>query len=93
MMKNFLNVFVKHRDNSRRPVNTGRMLKHAVFIVIIVISLIFVIVSKLPKTEEAVPETEEPIESYDKITEIEIVFDEETTTETITDKEDPTNQE
>lgn len=92
-MKNFLNVFVKHRDNSKRPVNTGRMLKHAVFIGIIVISLIFVIVSKLQKPEEIVPDVEEPIESYDKITEIEIVFDEETMSETTTDIENSANQE
>lgn len=86
-MKNILNVFTKHRDNSKVTVNIGRKIKHVVFIAIIVITAIIIIVSKLPKDEEIIPE-EEPIESYDKITEIEIVFDEETTSDTFIDVDD-----
>lgn len=86
-MKNIFSVPVKRNDKQGRPVNTGRRIKHAVFIGIIVITLIIVMVSKLPKPEETASETEEPIESYDNITEIEIVFDEETTSENITDIE------
>lgn len=87
-MRNIFNGLIKRNNNSITSVNAARRIKHAVFIGIIVITLIIVTVSKLPKTEEAVPETEDPIESYDKITEIEIVFDEETTAENITDTED-----
>lgn len=90
-MKNIFNGLIKRNNNSERPVNTGRRLKHFAFIGIIVISLIFVTVSKLQKPEETATETEDPIESYDNITEIEIVFDEETTSETITDIESSAN--
>ncbi len=86
-MKNIFHSPKDRRERSKSPVNTGRKIKHVIFIGIIVITAIVVIVSKLPKTEEAVPE-EEPIESYDNITEIEIVFDEETTAESIIDIDD-----
>lgn len=90
-MKNSFNGLIKRNNNSRTPLNTGRRLKHAIFIGIIVITLILVTISELQKPEETTTETEDPIESYDKITEIEIVFDEETTSETITDIESSAN--
>ncbi len=86
-MKNIFHSLMGRREKSVASVNIGRKLKHVIFIGIIVITAIVVIVSKLPKTEETVPE-EEPIESYDNITEIEIVFDEETTAESIIDIDD-----
>lgn len=91
-MKNVFQSLKDRRERSVVPVNIGRKLKHAVFIGILVISAIFVTLSKLPEAEEPITD-EQAIESYDFVTEIEIVFDEETISETVTDMEDPTEQE
>ena len=64
------NLYNEKTEKSRAPVNTGRKLKHALFIAILVVATAMMLFSKYQKPDEEVVVTEDPIESYDNVVEI-----------------------
>lgn len=86
-MNNIFKTLGEHFKNTGSSVNTGRRLKHAVFIAILAVATIMMIAPKYQKADEETVVTEDPIESYDTVVEIAIgddgaVVDTEETEET-----------
>ena len=69
-MKNIFHSLMDRREKSVASVNTGRKIKHAIFIGILVASTVMMLISKYQKADDQAVATEDPIESYDNVVEI-----------------------